>query len=145
MKRRHQKSGQATVPRRLCVALLVSATCRPAFSQTIRHVDADAPGENDGTSWADAFHDLEDALDAAHDGHVRLLCGRVDMGAYEFGIGDYDCDRGVDLDDYGEWQKCMTGPDGDAYGSGCEAFDFDADGDVDVRDFSGMQGVLGDG
>lgn len=78
-------------------------------------------------------------------GYPRVLCKRVDMGAYEFGIGDFTCDRAVDLDDYTTWPDCMTGPDGGPYGRKCEAFDFDADGDVDLRDFSGMQGVLGDG
>ena len=79
------------------------------------------------------------------DGHSRVLCGRVDMGAFEFGIGDFECDRDVDLDDYAAWLDCMTGPDGGSSDDGCEAFDFDANGDVDVRDFAGMQVVLGDG
>ncbi|GAG18365.1 unnamed protein product, partial [marine sediment metagenome] len=33
-------------------------------------------------------------------GHARLLCEYVDIGAYEFGIGDYNCDRTVDLADF---------------------------------------------
>ena len=37
------------------------------------------------------------------DGHARLLCGQVDMGAYEFGIGNYDCDEDVDLLDFENW------------------------------------------
>ena len=65
------------------------------------------------------------------------------MGAYEFGIGDFTCDREVDLDDYAAWTDCMTGPDGGPNDDGCEAFDFDADDDVDLQDFAGMQGVLG--
>ena len=43
------------------------------------------------------------------DGHARILCGQVDMGAYEFGIGDYDCDQSVDLVDFGAWEACETG------------------------------------
>ena len=30
-------------------------------------------------------------------GHARILCGQIDMGAYEFGIGDVDCDLDIDL------------------------------------------------
>jgi len=38
------------------------------------------------------------------------LCGRVDMGPYEFGIGDYNCDQTIDLADFAAWEGCMTGP-----------------------------------
>ncbi len=76
------------------------------------------------------------------DGHARVLCGRVDMGAYEFGIGDYDCDRSVDLLDYLSWPGCFTGPLAGPYADSCEAFDFDFDGDVDLHDFAGFQGVF---
>ncbi len=76
------------------------------------------------------------------EGHSRLLCSIVDMGAYEFGIGDHDCDRSVDLLDYLNWPGCFTGPLGGPYADGCEAFDFDFDGDVDLLDFAGFQGVF---
>jgi hypothetical protein len=86
------------------------------------------------------------------EGHARVLCGRVDMGAYEFGIGDYDCDRVVDLADFSSWPACMTAPlhtyafhstfDNRHSTIGCEPFDFDADGDVDLLDFAAFQRVL---
>ena len=76
------------------------------------------------------------------EGHARVLCEYVDMGAYEFGIGDYDCDRAVDLGDFASWSSCMTGPQGGPYAVGCEAFDFNADGDVDFGDFSVMQCLI---
>ncbi len=106
------------------------------------------------------------------DAHARVLCGQVDMGAYEFGIGDYDCDQSVDLADFALWAGCMGGPSGAELrlangeermtqsfdllngasheigsqqfeiGNSCVAFDFDADGDTDVRDFAGFQRVF---
>lgn len=61
------------------------------------------------------------------------------MGAFEFGGGDYDCDRTVNLGDFICWPVCMTGPEGDPYDVGCEAFDFNADARVDLWDFAGFQ------
>ena len=76
------------------------------------------------------------------DGHARVLCSDVDMGAYEFGIGDYECDPDVDPDDFASWDACMTDPDNGPYDPGCEAFDFEYDGDVDLSDFAGFQEVF---
>ena len=76
-------------------------------------------------------------------GHARVLCGRVDMGAYEFGIGDYDCDQSVDLTDFANWSACMTGPTGGTLPPGCEVFDFNADRDVDLLDFAAFQMIFG--
>ena len=73
------------------------------------------------------------------DGHARVLCGRIDMGAYEFGIGDFDCDRDVDLSDLGNWSDCMDCP---CCLDGCEAFDSDADYDVDLGDFAVWQNAF---
>ena len=55
------------------------------------------------------------------------------------GDGDFDDDGDVDLEDFANWDDCMTGPDGGPYESGCEAFDTESDGDVDLRDFGGFQ------
>ncbi len=73
------------------------------------------------------------------DGHARILCGRVDMGTYEYGFGDYTCDRSVNLSDFAALQRCFTGFGGGPYGEGCEAFDLEYDGHVDLNDFGVFQ------
>jgi len=80
------------------------------------------------------------------DGHARVFCDRVDMGAYEFGIGDHDCDVDVDLDDFSSCFSCITGPASGPYAEGCEACDFDYDLDVDLNDHAMFQqGFTGPG
>ena len=77
------------------------------------------------------------------DGLSRVLCSRVEMGAYEYGLmGDFDCNGLVNLSDFGpdNWPDCMTGPESEGYDDrACAAFDFDIDGDVDLRDFMAFQ------
>ena len=75
-------------------------------------------------------------------GVPRVLCGRVDIGAYEFGIGDFNCDRRFDLSDFRHFPFCMFGPDVHSLGPGCEAFDFDANSDIDLLDFAGFQRTI---
>ena len=66
------------------------------------------------------------------------------MGAYEFGIGDYDDDRLCTLSDFGWWEACMTGPDEYPFPPGCEPFDFKAalEDHIDLLDFAGFQRTM---
>lgn len=68
------------------------------------------------------------------DGNVRVLCGRSDMGAYEYGPGDVNCDGIVSIEDYAQFSDCTVAP-----GKGCESVDFALDGDVDLHDFGRFQ------
>lgn len=94
------------------------------------HLLVDSPCINAGTN------DAPELPETDLDGHDRILCGQVDMGVYEFGIGDAECDDDVDLGDFAAWEGCMTGPDNGPYLDDCAAFDFEFDGDVDLDDFA---------
>jgi hypothetical protein len=72
-------------------------------------------------------------------GVPRVLCEVIDMGAHEAGMGDYDCDRTIDLYDYSilAW-SCITGPRDEIpdppYAEECTIFDFNQDGQIDLTD-----------
>ncbi|MFK5955986.1 MAG: right-handed parallel beta-helix repeat-containing protein [Planctomycetota bacterium] len=56
-------------------AILVFGLASHAFGQTV-YVDLDATGANDGSSWADAFVDLQDALAVISVGEIWVAEGR---------------------------------------------------------------------
>ncbi len=62
----------------------------------------------------------------------------VDIGAYEFVLGDCDADGDADLADYAILSGCLTGP-GTVLGAACACLDLDTDFDVDLLDFSLFQ------
>ncbi len=68
----------------------------------------------------------------------------VDMGAYEFGPDDcrhgggLDHDGDVDLVNFAAFERCVTGP-GVQPSTGCECFDLDATGRVDLADVAVFQ------
>ncbi len=82
------------------------------------------------------------SIDRDLDGHTRILCDRVDMGPYEFGIGDFDCNGLVNLSDLADWPTCMTAPGATSTTTPCTAFDFNADGAVDLSDYAALQAII---
>lgn len=52
--------------------------------------------------------------------------------------GDFNNDCLVESRDFEEFERCLAGP-GESPGLGCEASDFDGDGDTDLRDAAGLQ------
>ncbi len=78
------------LPRLPSFALLVAALlCFPATAQPVLFVDADATGAGDGTSWNDAFADLQDALAAAEAGDEIWVADGTYLPA-ESGVVDRD-------------------------------------------------------
>lgn len=62
---------------------------------------------------------------------------KLKSGSCSF-VPDYDHDCDVDVDDFGDFQECASGP-GVSLAPSCEDKDFDADGDVDQSDFALFQ------
>ncbi len=81
-------------------------------------------------------------VDRDLDGHTRILCGRVDFGPYELGIGDFDCNGLVDLSDLADLPACMTNPGETSTTAPCNAFDFNADKAVDLADYAALQSII---
>lgn len=73
------------------------------------------------------------------DGHARILCQDVDMGAYESGIGDQNCDTIINLADFSAWLTCMNGPAPSKTLISCQAYDYASDSDVDLLDYAAFQ------
>ena len=72
--------------------LLSLATLGESSGQTIRFVDMNSTGSNDGISWENAFSSLQDALGAANSGDelwVKEGVYRPDQGA-GIQLGDRD-------------------------------------------------------
>jgi hypothetical protein len=59
-------------------------------------------------------------------------------------VGGLDCDGDMDVDDYGVFADCLTGPEGGLL-PGCDAADYDIDADVDLVDYQLFLALFGGG
>ncbi|MCP4247814.1 MAG: S8 family serine peptidase, partial [bacterium] len=73
------------------------------------------------------------------DGLPRILCGRVDVGAYEMDPANYGCTYVPDPLDLLGWTLCLSGPNAYHGGFDCDVYDYDVDNDVDLTDFAAYQ------
>ena len=87
-------------------------------------------GQNFGQTFLPMSHTAEQALDFYLSRSERVRC-------------DFDGDFDVDLNDFGEFQVCNTGPSLGPPDPGCEDKDFDNDNDVDQTDFGQFQLCFG--
>ncbi|HIJ53437.1 MAG TPA: hypothetical protein HPP66_09835 [Planctomycetes bacterium] len=72
-------SGRTNLKTYVLVAAFSLAIVSTTFAGRVIYVDADAIGANDGSSWADAYNYLQDALNAAWSGDEI----RVTQGVYK--------------------------------------------------------------
>ncbi len=97
-------------------------------------IDAGSPGIDAGDP---ELSTSVDAIDLA--GRPRILCGRVDMGAYEYNAGDSDDNGVVDLLDFSLWHACMLAGDRALDRDACSSFRVDLDKDIDLFDYAAFQ------
>lgn len=76
-------------------------------------------------------------------GVPRIICGRIDMGAYEFGLGDANCDGFITTADIGVWSSCATGPANPQFNTACSALDYNNDGIIDLTDLAAFMNAFG--
>ena len=64
-------------------------------------------------------------------------------GGFWFPLAPTDCneDGGVTLLDYDEFESCVSGPDG-GVGAGCECYDVNHSGAIDLADFAQAQAAF---
>jgi hypothetical protein len=75
--------GKANLKKWVWCGLVLLLTICTAKADKIIYVDDDTVGANNGSSWADAYNYLQDALDVAHEGdEIRVAQGiyRPDLG-----------------------------------------------------------------
>lgn len=73
--------------------------------------------------------------------HIDYGTSSLTMSVQEQSSGDCDLDGDVDLADYTHLEGCLTGP-GVGLDSGCECFDVDSSGTVDLADFALFQAAF---
>jgi hypothetical protein len=133
-----------------CDGEVYSNPCTAAWEGVNSHLsDADSDGTLDcldncpsipNADQADSDDDdVGDACDACP--NVPAGNGGIDGCPYPI-PGDFDVDDDIDLDDFGHFQACMTGPRQGPPAPNCHDADLDGDNDVDLSDFGFFQRCL---
>jgi predicted outer membrane repeat protein len=114
----------------LLVSLVVVFVLVPSvtIAQTTHYVDADATGDNDGTSWTDAYTDLQDALAAAGSGDQIWIAEGVYYPDEGTGVTSGDSDASFVIEGSQDGLEIYGG--------------FDSGDTFDERDWDGKPVVL---
>jgi hypothetical protein len=93
--------------------------------------DVNGDGIDDFAIASEFERDLPSQQDK---GEISVIFGRR--------MGDVDLDADVDSEDFAYWSLCMAGPADGELVTGCQVFDFNRDGQVDLADFYEFQLVF---
>jgi hypothetical protein len=97
-----------------------------------------------GARVADLDQDGDnEIISIAYDDYALLHLWRNDNLTCPLADGDYDNDSTVNNADAQQLVACLTQPGVPTSAGDCQSFDFDCDLDVDLRDFSSFQALLG--
>jgi len=97
--------------------------------------DIDIARGTDGALYLAACGKHVHANEQGHGGDLYAFRLLLDLP------GDCDADGDVDLDDFGTFAGCLSGPGG-GLPPGCQCADLDGDLDVDLGDFGGFQAIF---
>jgi len=121
------------------VAILIHFAIPPNISLAATwYVNDDSSGNNNGTSWTDAFNDLQDGLAAANSGdQVWVAAGVYVPGATE--SDTFHLKNGVEI--YGGFEG-FPGTEGDFNVRDFETFVTVLSGDIDGDDMTNPNGIV---
>lgn len=86
-------------------------------------------------AWVQVSYDISSVADGQSAVQVRWGMGTTDGSVAYCGWNIDDVEIWGIVPIVPGWDACLTGPDHGPYGAGCEGFDHDFDGDVDLQDF----------
>ena len=140
---KHSKSMAYTLAVVLCVtAVAVAQRGGGDFDLSWHTIDSGGGGSSTGGGFELAGTIGQPDAGVMTGGEFELAGGFWPGAVAESMPGDCDSDGDVDLDDFAEFEACLTGPGGGLSEPACACFDFDYSGDIDLTDIAAFQLVF---